>query len=58
MDKYADEGVTHIEDVSVLKVQPLNQFGTPVEIIKSFGGKDGLLQAIRELETLLYSEAA
>ena len=58
LDKYADEGVTHIEDVSVLKVQPLNQFGTPVEIIKSFGGKDGFLQAIRELETLLYTGAA
>ena len=58
LDKYADEGVTHIEDIGVLKVQPINQFGTPVEIVKAFGGKDGFLQAVRELETLLYSEAA
>jgi hypothetical protein len=27
LDKYDDEGVTHIEDLNVLKVQPLNQFG-------------------------------
>jgi hypothetical protein len=29
-----------------------------VEIVKLFGGKDGYLAAIRELETALYPEAA
>jgi type I restriction enzyme R subunit len=29
-----------------------------VEIVKLFGGKDGYLAAIRELETALYQKAA
>lgn len=34
LDKYADEG---IEDLAVLKVPPMNQLGTPVEIVRLFG---------------------
>jgi type I restriction enzyme R subunit len=57
LDKYASEGVENIEELSVLKVDPLNSFGTPPEIIAAFGGKDNYLQAIRELETELYKVA-
>ncbi len=39
LDKYADEGIAPIEDVSILTVQPFNQMGRPLEIIKGFGGK-------------------
>jgi type I restriction enzyme R subunit len=57
LDKYASEGVENIEELSILKVDPLNSFGTPPEIIAAFGGKDNYLQAIRELETELYKAA-
>jgi type I restriction enzyme, R subunit len=57
LDKFSDEGVVGIEDVSVLRVNPFDQFGTPVEIVKLFGGKDGFLRAVQELESALYSEA-
>lgn len=58
LDKYADEGITQIEDVNVLKVQPIDRFGTPVEIINGiFGGKAKYQEAIRELEEALYSAA-
>lgn len=57
LDKYADEGIQHIEDLGVLKVQPLNEFGTPVEIISHFGGRDSFLKALRELEDELYTVA-
>jgi type I restriction enzyme R subunit len=52
--KYADEGVDDIESMSVLRVQPLDQFGTPIEIIQKFGGKDAYLKAVRDLEDELY----
>ena len=58
LEKYADSGITSVESLEILKVDPLSTYGTPVEIVKLFGGKDGYLAAIRELETALYPEAA
>lgn len=55
LDKYADQGVTDIETLDVLKVAPLNQYGSPVEIIQAFGGKPMYQAAIRELERGLYA---
>jgi len=40
--------------LKVLKVNPLTDFGSPVEIIKEFGSKEKYLQAVKELENLLY----
>jgi type I restriction enzyme R subunit len=57
LDKYADEGIAPIEDVSVLNVQPFNAMGRPLEIIKGFGGKVQYQQAVRDLEEALYAAA-
>ncbi|MCP4681590.1 MAG: restriction endonuclease, partial [Desulfobacterales bacterium] len=57
LDKFADEGIENIEDMNVLRLQPINEHGTPVEIVKSFGGKDKYLRAIRELEEEIYKVA-
>ena len=54
LDKYADEGVTNIESMDILKVKPLTDFGSPIEIIKQFGSKAKYLEAIKELEQELY----
>jgi len=58
LDKYADEGIVTIEASNVLRVQPLSGFGTPVEIVRLFGGKEQFDQAIRELESQLYATAS
>lgn len=58
LDKFADGGVKSVESLDILKVDPLTAFGTPVEIVKLFGGKEKYLAAIHELETELYLEAA
>jgi type I restriction enzyme R subunit len=58
LDKYADAGLKSVESLEILKVDPLTTFGTPVEIVSVFGGKQKYLAAIRELETQLYQEAA
>lgn len=57
LDKYADEGIENMENINILKVQPLNQLGTPLEIVDFFGGREGYLQAIKELEKELYKAA-
>ena len=57
LEKYADEGIENIESMEVLKVKPLNEFGSPVEIINEFGSKEEYLRAIKELETELYKTA-
>lgn len=54
IDKYADEGIENLESMEVLKIDPFSDFGSPVEIVKSFGGKLGYLNAIKELEKEIY----
>ena len=58
LDKYADEGIENIESMEVLKVKPLTQYGSPMEIIKEFGSKEKYLQALNELENELYKTTA
>ncbi len=58
LDKYADEGVTNIESMEVLKVKPLTEYGSPMEIVKQFGSKAKYMEAIKELERELYKSIA
>jgi type I restriction enzyme R subunit len=55
LDKYADEGVAHIEETQILTIAPFTELGTPMEIIRTFGGLDQYQQAVNELEQALYS---
>jgi len=55
LDKYADDGVENLENMSVLKVQPFDRIGTPMEIVKLFGGKSNYLAAVKGLESQLYT---
>ena len=57
LDKYADEGISNLEDLSVLKVDPFSQWGTPTEIIQAFGGKAQFLEAVNKLKNMLYEAA-
>ncbi len=55
LDKYADADIAAVENAKVLKLDPFNSIGTPVEIINDiFGGKDLYVQAIKELEQAIY----
>lgn len=57
LDKYADEGVTTLENPKVLKLKPFSEMGTPMEIINQvFGGKANYDNAILELEQELYNQ--
>ena len=58
LDKYAEDGLLTIESTEVLKLDPLNKLGTPIELIKAFGSKLVYLQAVKELESQLYNTTA
>jgi type I restriction enzyme, R subunit len=57
LEKYADEGLTNLEDPKVLKVQPFDKYGTPLEIIRAFGGRAEYFAAVRDLQENIYSAA-
>ena len=57
LQKYADEGIENIESLNILQVQPFNKIGSPIEIIKLFGGRQQYINAVMELEKELYKVA-
>jgi type I restriction enzyme R subunit len=52
--KYADEGVLNLGDANVLRIPPLSSLGTPVQLIKAFGGKEEFVAAVHQLQNALY----
>ena len=56
--KYADEGVLNLDDTKVLRISPFTELGTPVQLINAFGGREGFVQAVHDLQSALYREAA
>ena len=55
LDKYADEGIVTIESNEVFKLQPFTDLGSPVELVRSFGGRPQYLSALQALEQALYA---
>ena len=51
------EDITNIESIEVLRANPFDEFGTPLEIINEFGSKEKYLQEFKELEIELYKSA-
>jgi type I restriction enzyme R subunit len=54
--KYADEGVLALDDANILRIPPLSTLGTPLELIKAFGNRQGFERAVNELQSSLYQE--
>jgi len=55
LEKYADEGIENLENLEILKVPDFEKFGSPIEIVKRFGGKKKYLEAIKELQKEIYT---
>ncbi len=58
LDKYQDQGVINLDDVRILQIAPFDRMGTVVELIKPFGNRRGFEQAVHQLQSALYQEAA
>ena len=57
LDKYASDGITQLENRSILRLDPFRQMGSPANIARFFGGNQQYFTAVKELETLIYSIA-
>ena len=51
LEKYAEHGITSIDDIGDLQVSPFTQYGPP----GIFGGREAYMQVVREIECQLYS---
>jgi type I restriction enzyme R subunit len=57
--KYQDEGlVGELDNVKMLEIPPFSAMGTPLQLVRPFGGKAGFEQAVHELQAALYQESA
>lgn len=55
LDKYMTDGIGDLESTKILNNVPFNKLGSPMKIAKEFGGKEGLLNAIKELQDEIYA---
>ncbi len=54
LDKYANDGIKEIEDTKVLQLKEFAKIGSPMKIVKAFGGKEAYQKAVQELENEIY----
>lgn len=54
LDKYASDGIKEIEETKVLELNEFAKLGSPMKIVKAFGGKEGYQKAVHELENEIY----
>ena len=58
LEKYANDGITQLENRTVLRLDPFRQMGSPANIAKFFGGNQQYFSAVKELEELIYNNIA
>lgn len=57
LEKYADHGITDIEDPKILELPPFSQLGTKTQIRRGiFGGNDKFSEALTGLEKAIYEK--
>lgn len=54
LERYMNTGIYEIENKAVLKLLPFKKYGSRSKIVSYFGGEEGYLQAVKELEEELY----
>ncbi|WP_444302795.1 EcoAI/FtnUII family type I restriction enzme subunit R [Leyella stercorea] len=57
LDKYANDGISQLENRMVLKLDLFRQMGSPANIAKLFGGNKQYFSAVKELENLIYNNS-
>ena len=54
LEKYSTEGITDIENIRILENDPFRRIASTKKIVSEFGGRDGFLNAIHDLQKELY----
>ena len=57
LEKYIDRGIENLENLDALKVNPLSELGSHLELLNAFEGKEKYLQAVQGLEREIYQIA-
>ena len=55
LEKYSDDAIDDITDTKILKLPEFNEYGSPMKIAKLFGGLDGYVKAVKEVQLALYA---
>lgn len=55
LEKYSDDAIDDITDTKILKLPEFNEYGSPMKIAKLFGGLDGYVKAVKEIQLALYA---
>lgn len=55
LDKYSTTNLVDLDDTRVLDLEEFRRFGSPMKIVRAFGGKKQYIEAAQELEHELYS---
>jgi type I restriction enzyme R subunit len=56
LEKYADQGITAIDDIGDLNVSPFEKFGTPFEIVNNiFGGREEYMEVVEKIQEEIYA---
>ena len=56
LDKYMNVGIYEIGNADILKLDPFMKYGKPARISSYFGGKEGYMKAVQDLEDALYMD--
>lgn len=58
LEKYKNKGITEVVNVGVLSLDPIMKLGKPSKIVSYFGGKEGYVNAITDLQNAIYNYGA
>ena len=54
LEKYANEGISQLENRKVLTLDPFRKMGSPASIARLFGGNQQYFEAVKKLESEIY----
>lgn len=55
LEKYSNDDIDDLLDTTILKLPEFNEFGNPMKIANLFGGIQGYISAVSELQNALYA---
>ena len=58
LDKYKNQGINEIVNMGVLRLDPFMKLGKPTKIVSYFGGKEGYISAVADLQNAIYNNGA
>lgn len=54
LDKYSNDEIDELADSKILKLPEFNEYGNPMKIASLFGGLNGYLNAVHQVQNALY----